>query len=100
MYALYLTFSFNWECLFYLATLQGGVGGKVGSWAGSLLPPGADDGRMGLLEPRGSERWCDCRYQMRSIRRRETERLCCLWPLEKSPRRSRTRTNQEKKSGL
>lgn len=55
LYALYLTFSFNWECLFYLATLQDGVGGMVGSWAGTLLPHGADDGRMGLLEPLGSE---------------------------------------------
>ena len=55
LYALYLAFSFNWECLFYLATLQDGVGGTVGSWAGTLLPHGADDGRLGLLEPRGSE---------------------------------------------
>ena len=72
----------------------------MGSWAGPLLPHGADDGRMGLLEPRGSERWCDGRYQTRSIRRQETERLCCLWPLEKSPQRSHTCTSQEKKSGL
>ena len=39
-------------------------------------------------------------YQMRLVRRQETDRLCSLWPLEKSPRKSRTCMSQEKKSGL
>ena len=40
IYVLYLTLKFNWESLFYLVTLQGRVGRKVGSGQVPCIPTG------------------------------------------------------------